>query len=360
MNLAADIGIIGLLVLALAVVSPGAGLVQPDVPTDGTSMDARLTATGNADWTVTYRIELSSADREAAFEDLQADVAANESAYIDRFSERLGATVASAENATGREMAVENVTVSAREETFGQTYGVITYRFQWTNFAAVSDDRIEIGDALSGLFLDSETSLTVRWPADYQADSVAPQADERGNASVTWRGQEEFGDNEPRVVVSPEDTTGGEDESNALLAGGVLALVGIAAAAYALRRYGVLGGGEPAEPPASMVGPDDSEAEPAAGTDADAGAPPAELLSNEEQVLQLLESNSGRLKQQQVAGELDWTDAKTSQVIGGLRDEDKVETFRIGRENVVTLPDTDVTGGDGDGGGGTDSGGETR
>nr|WP_242493394.1 hypothetical protein [Haloarcula hispanica] len=166
--------------------------------------------------------------------------------------------------------------------------------------------------------------------------------------------------NEPRVVVSPGDAADGEDESNGLLVGGLLALVGIAAAAYALRRYGVLGGGKPAEPPASMVDSDESEAEPAAVTDADAGAPPAELLSNEEQVLQLLESNGGRLKQQQVAGELDWTDAKTSQVIGGLRDEDKVETFRIGRENVVTLPDTDVTGGEGDGSDGADSGGETQ
>jgi uncharacterized membrane protein len=109
-----------------------------------------------------------------------------------------------------------------------------------------------------------------------------------------------------------------------------------------------------------MVESDESEPEPAAGTDADAGAPPAGLLSNEEQVLQLLESNGGRLKQQQVAGELDWTDAKTSQVIGGLRDEDKVETFRIGRENVVTLPDTDVTGASDDGADETDGDNETR
>jgi len=359
-------GTLVVVIVATALLVPTAtgvglgGFEQQSVDADVVVMTADVGPDGGADWTVAYRIRLDDDNATQAFEDLRADIQANPSAYTDRFGNRMQRTAGAAENATGREMAVENVTVSAREETFGQTYGVITYRFQWTNFAAVSDDRIEIGDALSGLFLDSETSLTVRWPADYQADSVAPQADERGNASVTWRGQEEFGDNEPRVVVSPEDTTGGEDESNALLVGGVLALVGIAAAAYALRRYGVLGGGEPAEPPASMVGSDDSEAEPAAGTDADAGTPPAELLSNEEQVLQLLESNSGRLKQQQVAGELDWTDAKTSQVIGGLRDEDKVETFRIGRENVVTLPDTDVTGGDGDGGGGTDSGGETR
>ncbi|EMA34585.1 helix-turn-helix transcriptional regulator [Haloarcula japonica] len=346
--------------VAIALLVPtatGAGfgsLGQQSVDADVVVMTADVDTDGTADWTVAYRIRLDDDNATQAFEDLRADIQANPSAYTDRFKNRMQRTAGAAENATGREMAIENVTVSAREETFGQTYGVITYRFQWTNFAGISDDHLEIGDALSGLFLDSETSLTVRWPADYQADSVAPQSDERGNASVTWRGQQTFAESEPRVSVSPGDPAGG-DGGNGLLVGGILALVGIIAGAYALRRYGVLGGGEPAEPPASMVDSDDSEPEPAAGTDADAGTPPVELLSNEEQVLQLLESNGGRLKQQQVAGELDWTDAKTSQVISGLRDEDKVETFRIGRENVVTLPDTDVTGGDG-----TDSGDETQ
>ncbi|MDT3433982.1 hypothetical protein [Haloarcula sp. 1CSR25-25] len=324
------------------------GFEQQSVDADVVVMTADVDPDGTADWTVAYRIRLDDDNATQAFEDLRADIRADPSAYTDRFESRMQRTAGAAENTTGREMAVENVSVSAREETFGQTYGVVTYRFRWTNFAAVSGDRIEIGDALSGLFLDRETSLTLRWPADYRADSVAPGADERGNGSVTWRGQQEFGANEPRVVVSPRDATGGDGGTSPLVAG-LLALVGIAAAAYALRRYGAFGGDEPAEPPASMVESDDAPSgQPAAGTDDAAGEPPAELLSNEEQVLQLLESNGGRLKQQQVAGELDWTDAKTSQVIGGLRDEDKVETFRIGRENVVTLPDTDVTGASGD------------
>ena len=71
--------------------------------------------------------------------------------------------------------------------------------------------------------------------------------------------------------------------------------------------------------------------------------PPEALLSNEEQVLKLLRDNGGRIKQQRVASELDWTAAKTSQVIGGLREDGDLETFRIGRENVVTLPGTDLT-----------------
>ena len=68
---------------------------------------------------------------------------------------------------------------------------------------------------------------------------------------------------------------------------------------------------------------------------------PPELLSNEERVLQLLEQRGGRIKQQDVVSELDWTEAKTSQVVGDLREDDEIEVFRIGRENVLSLPDNE-------------------
>jgi len=48
------------------------------------------------------------------------------------------------------------------------------------------------------------------------------------------------------------------------------------------------------------------------------------------------------MKQKEVADRLDWTAAKTSQVVSDLRDDGKVEAFRLGRENVLTLPDVDL------------------
>jgi hypothetical protein len=94
-------------------------------------------------------------------------------------------------------------------------------------------------------------------------------------------------------------------------------------------------------------GEDDAEGEPAPPIDDD-------LLSNEEQVLRLVEANGGRMKQKQVAEELDWTAAKTSQVVTGLRDEGDLDGFRLGRENVLSLPEYDATtdngGSDGDDG----------
>ncbi|MFW6318010.1 MAG: helix-turn-helix transcriptional regulator, partial [Halorubrum sp.] len=120
-------------------------------------------------------------------------------------------------------------------------------------------------------------------------------------------------------------------------------------------------GSRPRDDSESADGDADGDAESARDSDA---APPvdSDLLSNEEQVLRLIESEGGRMKQKQVAEELDWTAAKTSQVVTGLRDEGDLDGFRLGRENVLSLPDYDPEADsgedDGDGNGGGGNGGD--
>jgi len=310
------------------------GLAQQPVDADVVVMNADVEGDGDAQWAIAYRVRLDDDNDTQAFEDVQADIEANPGSYTDQFGDRMSGTARAAENATGREMAIENVTVESSQESIGQTYGVVTYRFQWTNFAATEGDRIEMGDSLSGLFLDSHTSLTLRWPSAYQADTVRPAPDEQTDRSATWRGQQSFGSDEPRVVA-----TSGGGLSSTLLGVGVVAVLAIAGAIYAVRRRLIFGGDGTDADASDAAGASPTEDAPTGGD-----GPPAELLSNEEQLLKLLEDNGGRIKQQRVADELEWTDAKTSQVVGGLREDDELETFRIGRENVVTLPETDVTG----------------
>jgi len=323
---------------------------QQSVDADVVVMTATVEPDGDAQWSIDYRVRLDSENDSQAFEELRADIEANPENYTSQFGSRMQRTANTAANATGRSMAIENVTVSTRVENVGDRFGVVTYRFRWTNFAAVSGDRLVVGDAVAGLFLDGGTSLKLAWSDDYRAESVSPSADERSETGVTWRGQEEFASDEPSVILAPAagggDDGGGGDSGGFPMAGfALLGLAALAVGVFAFRQFG-LGGG--------LAGGTDDSGD-AGGTDGGAGGdgasaaptePPAELLSNEEQVLKLLEEHGGRIKQQRVAGELDWTDAKTSQVIGGLREESEVETFRIGRENVVTLPDTEVTGSD--------------
>ena len=317
-------------VLLAAAAAPGAGshagsAAVPDVgqiEPDTVLLEVSLRADGSAAWEIRYRVRLDDDNATAAFDSLERDIEENRSAYTSRFEERMGGTVAAAENATAREMAVRNMSVRTTRQEIPQRYGVLIYSFEWTNFAVADGDTIEAGDAIGGLFLDESTSLTVHWPVDYGLASSDPTPDETGDRSATWRGPQDFTADQPRLALSTdaaggggasggdgaEPTDGGSDGglSTTLLA---LLLVGaLVAAGAGLWWY---------------------------------YREPEELLSNEERVLRLLERNGGRMKQQQVVEELGWTDAKTSQVVGDLRESGEIEAFRLGRENVLNLPSED-------------------
>jgi hypothetical protein len=309
------------LALVLVVVStvasvPGsaAGPAQPQldgVDPDAVVMRVSLQANGDATWALSYRVRLDGENATDAFESLAADVEANETAFTAPFRDGMERTAASAENATGREMAIENVSVSTARETLPKEYGVVTYRFTWTGFTAVDGETLRAGDAIAGLFLDSDTTLVVTWPDSYRLASASPEPAQRKQTAVTWTGPTKFGSNEPSLTVepAPETTSGGESptESTAASADGggvspwlvvaVVALLAGVAGAVWYRRQETEG-----EAVAESDG-DDGEDGTGDESESDVGddEPPSELLSNEERVLQLLDDRGGRMKQQQVA-----------------------------------------------------------
>jgi len=370
------------------------GLPQEFDP-DTVSLRAELAADGDAAWRFTYRMHLETDNETRAFEDLQDDIGANTSTYLDRFRGRITDTVDAAENYTERGMAVENVSVSTRVNNLNEeSRGVVTYSFQWRGFAATDGDRVTAGDALGGFYLDEQTSLTVSWREGYALERVDPDAAEPRERAVQWTGPLEFGADQPRVEVAPApedpattatteaagttdggggsdgdgadggDGGGGASESVVVPAavGAVVAVVVLGAGGWLYVRRRESGGDGPSPSAAGTTAPPggdggdgdrgtgDAAATAAAGAAAggsggDAGAdsdddgPPSELLSNEERVEQFLESEGGRAKQQAVVEALDWTEAKTSQVVNEMHDEGAIEKFRIGRENVLKLPD---------------------
>ena len=341
-------------VVALAAVAcclglAGAGVAVQDGPVGQTGFEADSTVLaadvgpdGDATFRVTYRVELDDRNATDAFESLRTDIEANRSEYLSTFRDRITATVATAENATGRSMRAGNfsvaVTTNPQPDT---TLGVVTYRFRWEGFAAVDGDRLTAGDALDALVLDDGTALRVAWPERYGVTAVNPEPADREAGAVVWRGPADFEPGEPRVTVG-QGVTSGPDSGGGL---GLLPVAALALAALVVggvllaRREGTVGGdGGSADATGGEGG--------TGGAGGIPGEPPEELLSNEERVLRLLEENGGRMKQQEVAEELDWTAAKTSQVVGDLREAEELESFRLGRENVLTLPDVDIAGGD--------------
>lgn len=302
-------------------------LGQEQVDADAVFLSVDLRADGDAQWRVEYRVRLDDANTTAAFEDLQADVEANQSTYVARFEDRMTTTVDDAAATTGREMAVRNVGVSTTTRQLPESYGVLVYTFEWTNFATVEGDELRAGDALEGFFLDADASLLLSWPDGYALVDATPEPTEERERSVVWRGPTDFGTDGPTLVVSSGGGTDGVDTSVVGLA--VVGLVLVGGAGLWWWRYRA---GEPGQPDGAR----DSTAD--AGETA---APPEELLSNEERVIALLEEHGGRMKQQAVVEELGWTDAKTSQVVGKLRESGDIEGFRLGRENVLRLPAVD-------------------
>ncbi len=66
-----------------------------------------------------------------------------------------------------------------------------------------------------------------------------------------------------------------------------------------------------------------------------------ELLSDEERVERLLRTNGGRMRQATIVTETGWSDAKVSQLLSAMDEDERIEKLRIGRENLISLPNHD-------------------
>jgi len=150
----------------------------------------------------------------------------------------------------------------------------------------------------------------------------------------------------PPTPTSPPPTTspppgGGDFVPLAVL----LAVIGLlGAVAYLLHRRGELPGGAASEggdhgPGGAGAGEGDTgESGPPTAVASDPGEGAA-LLSDEEQVLALLRDNGGRMKQAEIVDATDWSNAKVSQLLSGMAEGGAIEKLRIGRENLITLPE---------------------
>jgi len=323
--------------------SVGDFLPQVDVEAEDVSIQIDVGEDGTADWRIDYRVRLDDEGNVDAFGSVRENITSNPSSYTEKFRRRMVSTANASETATGRKMAIRNVSVSA-ERRATQNYGVVFYTFEWRGFAE-SSDTIETGGVLRGFFLDERTTLVLRWHEEYAPAEVEPEPDERRDSSVVWNGPMEFGRNGPRVVLSSPGSP-----LKALFGGVVvlLPLAGIALAVY--RRRGreedaaEEAGAEKEKEKEEAEGISDEEEEEKEEKEED-----IELLSNEERVMRELEKNDGRMKQQTLVESLGWTEAKTSQVVNDMHDEGTTDKYRLGRENVLAMPYEDEDEDDADG-----------
>ncbi|MFC6862776.1 helix-turn-helix transcriptional regulator [Halomicroarcula sp. GCM10025817] len=322
--------VVGIVLVALLVTQAGAAQTLPD--TDNTVTRISVAADGDAEWTVTVRTRLHDESDVQAYRTFQERVRENRSRYLGPFRDRLTGVVATAADGTGRSMTAENFAISTRVQQVPRQWGVVEYTFTWTAFARTDGDALVVGDVFDGgLFIARNDTLVVTGPPSYGVAAVTPTPQTREGETVSWVGPREFADSRPQVRYAPQaerdvTSTGqplaGRQVGVAPFVVGALglavALVG--AVLYRRRRKG-------------GVSTDDA----GAGTAAEAGAAP--IQTDGDRVVRLLEERGGQVKQSAIAEAFDWSASKTSRVVSDLTDDGRVEKLRIGRENVVSLPD---------------------
>ncbi|WP_049901803.1 helix-turn-helix transcriptional regulator [Halococcus agarilyticus] len=380
--------------LVVAAVGPAVALGQPgtDAGEAANSTEATTTITiqprpdGDARFRIVTEFTLRDRNDTAAFRALAREFEEGRAGVEVATFEQ---AAAAATNATGRPM---NVTATGRNATIvgenGSDNGTgrLVVGFTWTAFARQSGDRLVVGDAFNttrGTWLPHLTdgqTLLVETPRGYTIDT-SPIG--YTNRTLRWNGPESFEPGEPRVIYersgppirspsangtddgSGNDGNGGSD-GNADGPGPLASVPPLVFGAGAV----VLGAGivivgmytwtrrEPDDDGRSADGstpraPDTADADPEA-TPATAGAgstvepettasepPDDELLSDEERVERLLEHNDGRMKQASIVDETGWSNAKVSQLLSAMDDTGRIEKLRIGRENLISLPDRD-------------------
>jgi len=373
------------LLLVVAAVAPASALAAADASDPAPSVDAALDGEGlrfqtdggddaapataveislredrSAFWRIEARYALETQNETAAFQAVadryesgEADVGPD-AVLFETLKQRTG-------EATGREMAIENVTYHSSVDESADR-GRLALTFQWTNFLRASDNgTLVLDDAFSlpsaeedrqrtwlSIF-DETQQIRIRPPEGYTVTSTSIPVQQRENAVVLAEPSDFEGESALRISYTPVGPT--DQLPLELLAGiGVVAVVAIAAGVWTLRRRPESdaptdASADPGDAPAATA-PTDSAAgggmagEAAADADDEADVD-LSLLSDEERVERLLEQNDGRMKQATIVDEVGWSDAKVSQLLSAMADEGRIDKLRLGRENLISLPDDD-------------------
>ena len=318
----------------------------------------------NATWNVTVEYRLETDAERDAFDDFATDFeggTADAPFGVETF-ERI---VSVADDSTDREMAMTDVRRTADRT---EDVGTLRVEFTWTAFLASDGGQLVLDDALTTAdgepllgSLEPNQQLVIVTPDGYQVNTtpgVNPDLRE-GNA---WLEGPQLFTAEDRLVITysplnadptPGTPTDAADGSWEIVGGAFLIGAAILIAALLYRRKTEEAGVQSDAVVPTAGGDAPGETAPATGDNATAegGQEAADdevdlsLLSDEERVEWLLEQHGGRMRQAAIVEETGWSDAKVSQLLSTMADDGRVEKLRLGRENLISLPDDD---GDGD------------
>jgi len=321
----------------------------PTPVVENTTFALQIQSNGDAKWTITDTYALDETETEA-FRDTGEQFASEdgEAVWLPAFRQAND----EASTVTGREMDITDVD---RRYEVSDRKGQLILEFTWTNFATVNRENIVVGDAFNSTdgtwfgTLTADQRLVISPPPGYGVESAPSAVDdgklifegrrtfEPGYLSVVYTGEQP---STQTPSETPESMFSGI--SSVWLGGIVLMLLLVGAVGYMFKTGYT-------DTLSSVATGDDGDGDSNAGAAAstsDTGASDdvdVELLSDEERVERLLEENGGRMKQARIVSETGWSNAKVSQLLSSMDEEGRIDKLRIGRENLISFPDEDIT-----------------
>lgn len=360
-----------LLICALLLTAVVCGAAPATAQSDGEELrlEAQLQADGDARWSIVATVPLDDDEDVRHFRSF-ADSFEEGERDFQLGSDTFRRAAEEASTASGRDMSIRSEERSAgvvneTEDGEVNSYGKLRVSFTWTSFARIDENgTMYVDDAFnttSGTWLpglDEGETLVIRSPPGYGGPSTAPTGAQDGD--LRWEGEQTFEPGYFEIVYPPTSSPFPDlDFSTVLLGGAVL----LSAAALLLGVYLLWrrddGSDQPPEPASAAAATAAGDGDASGNSNGAGGAAAAavaggepdeeeedeedlELLSDEERVEYLLERNGGRMKQANIVKETGWSNAKVSQLLSSMEDDERIDKLRIGRENLISLPGENV------------------
>lgn len=325
-------------ILSAAAVQTQAADVAPDP--DSTVIRIHIQSNGTAECTIEFRTRLESDSKISEYRAFQDHFRNNRVEYVNRFRNRSRRFTLNRSRMTGRPMAVQDISATTYIQEFPRRYGVVTYKFTWVNAGMKAPNGSVVVDGVVGpnFFLEDDDTLEIIAPDDYQIADASPDSQRQTETVIVWGGPEDFVDGRPSVRFEQMDegeaTSTATDASigsqlparHAPALGGIL-FVGLSAYIYSRRQNSCMFAAlnrfswRQSTPESAMNDP---------------------IVTDQDEVLALLQRHDGRMRQADIADELGWSSSKTSRVLSSMHDDGHVEKLPIGRENVISLPETSI------------------
>lgn len=327
-----------------------------------TLITVEIMPNGDAVWTTEKKVQLNTTEDIEAWD---ASAAQGTDKYRSQFEASISEYVKKIGDYLDRNMTVSGVDVSLeRSQPYSMTgsnysivYGVLRYKFTWTNFGYVDGDIIEIGDAFAdGFILNREDTIKFILPRGYEATAFSPAADEFVDSRqqhLIWKGDSVNNTNtEIRLFLSDEpgisihkklDVASGSIDWMMVIPVALLAAIAGFGSAFLIFRNRQ----RPVEIPhleeRRFEEPDELEPEDAPAVVSEPSQGMERFMSDEERIVRYLEEAGGQMFQSDLVKKTEFSKSKLSMVLSDLKEKGVIIKIKKGKENLIRLNRPSVT-----------------